>query len=221
MARSVDPLTAKISSDRFRGLSCFTISQGTSIASAEASSRSCSTSEHSKSPTKSRAVSQYSSGTSDTGSSPGTYPSQCIEIDCPPLILKDTALQLYYIHMQKALRTCHPAALRAETSILTRGLRAEPDDSPRVAKIIAKAGCRKIEYSRSCALIAHGIFCQVSPEEASLFGKSLVDAVMEVFESYYLGVTVCASRVTFILTNLWSGWALELPGNRWTNQRQR
>lgn len=201
MPISVSPLAAQISSDRRCGLSYFTLSQGTSIASAEARSWSCSTSELPNSRTESPATSRYSSRTSDTGSSPDTSLDQGVGKILLPLVVKDSKLQLHYIHMQKALRTCHPAALLAETSNLMPDLMAEPDDVAssmrRVAETLTKAGCSKIEYTRSCALIAHAIFCQVrsvSLEEAGLFGNSLVGAVNGLFNEYNESkVTACAS----------------------------
>ena len=150
-------------------------------------------------------ISQYSSGTSDAGSSPGTYVDRHVDEDRLPLQPKDSKLEVYFFRMRKNLDICHPAALYAEAVNLTQDILAKPTDVASsiraVAETLVKAGCRKIEYSRSCALIAHEIFCQLqsTSHDASIsFKDSLVGAVMKVFDGYYLKVTACASRVIFL-----------------------
>ena len=151
---------------------------------------------------ESPASSQFSSSTSDAGSSPGVYVDWHVEEDQLPLQPKDPKLQVYFFRMEKALRTCHPAALHAEAMKLTRDILATPADVESsiqtAAGAIARAGYRKVEYSRSCALIAHEIFCQLqsTSHDASIsFRDCLIGAVMKVFDGYYLKVTSCASRV--------------------------
>lgn len=218
MVNPVDPLAARISLDQRSGLLYYTMAKGTSIGDTAVRSRSHLTLERSDSRMEPSAMFQYSSGITDTGSSLGIYADQYVEEDPLPRLEKDSTLQLYYIHMQRALRTCHPVALCAETSKLWEDVATKGDDvkvsMPRMAGTLAGAGCRKIEYSRSCALIAHGILCQVqeiSPTGADLFVESLVGAVMEVFDQHYLKVTACVSQATFILTNRW----LEKPLAPW------
>ena len=157
-------------------------------------------------------ISQYSSGTSDTGSSPGTYVDRHIDEDHPVLQPKDSKLQVYFFRMEKTLRTCHPAALHAEAVSLTEDILAKPTDVASsirsVAGILAKAGCRKVEYSRSCALIVHDIFCQLqsTSHEASIsFRDCLISAVMKVFDGHYHKVTGCISRAVFLPSDHRSG----------------
>ena len=148
---------------------------------------------------ESPASSQFSSDASDTGSSPGVCVDQHVYEDQLPLLTKDPKLQAYFFRMDKTLRTCHSAALHAEAVKLTRDIVADPADVESsiriVAKTLAKAGHRKVEYSRSCALIAHEIFCQLRStlHDASVFVECLVGAVMDIFDGYYLGVTTYAS----------------------------
>jgi len=153
--------------------------------------------------------SQFSSDASDTGSSPGAYVDRYVDEDHLPLQVKDPKLQVYFFRMEKTLRTCHPAALSAEAVNLTRDIVSKPADVQSsirtVAETLAKAGYRKAEYSRSCALIAHEIFCQLqstSRDASALFKGCLIDSVMEVFDGYYLKVTTYTS------------WAKLLPADR-------
>lgn len=117
--------------------------------------------------------------------------------------------------MEKTLRTCHPAALHTEALNLTRNIVAEPANFASsirtVAETLAKAGYRKVEYSRSCALIAHEIFWQLqstSHDTSILFGGYLIDAVMKVFDGYYFKVITYASRAMFLLANHRSDWSV-------------
>jgi len=151
------------------------------------------------------ASSQFSSDASDTGGSPEVWGSQNVYEDQLPLLTKDPKLQAYFFRMEKTLRTCHPTALHAEAVNLTRDIVAKPADvesSVRtVAKTLAKAGYRKVEYSRSCALIAQEIFCQLQstlPDASISFMECLVGAVMEIFDGYYLGVTTYVYRPGFL-----------------------
>jgi hypothetical protein len=194
-------LSAQITPDHFSGLSTYTISQGTTIRQIKVSPQPPFTPKrHMDSPT----ISQYSSDTSDTGSSPGTYADWQAEEQLP-LQPKDSKLQAYFYRMEVNLRTCHSAALQAEAANFTRDILAKPTDVSSirgVAETLAKAGYRKIEHSRSWALIAHDIFCQLqsTSHDASVsFRDSLVDAVMEVFDGYYLKVIGCASQAVFHL----------------------
>ena len=148
--------------------------------------------------------SQFSSDASDTGSSPRACVDQHVYEDHLPLLAKDPKLQAYFFRMEKTLRTCNSAALHTEAVKLTRDIVAKPaeiESSIRiVAKTLAKAGYRKVEYSRSCATIAHEVFCQLqsTSHDASVsFMECLLDAVMGIFDGYYLGVTTYASRSTF------------------------
>jgi len=137
-------------------------------------------------------TSQYSPDTSDAGSSPGICVDRHVDEDRIPPRPRDPALQAYFLQMEKSLRTCHPAALRAEAENLTRDILAEQTDVASsirsMAEKLAKAGCRKVEYSRSCAFIAHEVFCQLqsTSHDASIsFRDFLVSAVMKVFGEYY------------------------------------
>ena len=114
--------------------------------------------------------------------------------------------------MERTLRTCHPTALHAEAVSLIRDIVAKPADAESsvrvVAKTLAKAGYRKVEYAKSCALIAHEIFCQLQstlPDASISFMECLVGAVMETFDGYYLGVTTYTYRATFLRADRRSG----------------
>jgi hypothetical protein len=157
------------------------------------------------SPMDSPASSHLSSSTSDTGSSPGAWGDRYVDEDYLPLQIKDAKLQVYFFRMEKTLHTCHPAALHAEAVNLIRDIvanSADVESSIRtVAETLAKAGYRKVEYSRSCALIAHDIFCQLqsTSHDASIsFRDCLIGAVMRVFDRHYLNVTICVSLATFL-----------------------
>lgn len=139
-------------------------------------------------------LSQFSCDTSDTNSSPGAWH---VDEDYLPLQAKDPKLQVYFVRMEKTLRTCHPAAIQAEATNLTRDIVANPSDTASsirtVAETLAKAGYRKVEYSRSCALVAHEIFCQLqsASHDASIsFRDRLIGDVMKVFDGYYLKVNL-------------------------------
>jgi len=170
------------------------------------------------------ASSQFSSGTSDTGSSPGVRMDRNAYEDRLPLRAKDSKLQVYFFRMDNALRTCHPAMLHAEALNLTRDIVTESADitsqTQAVAETLAKAGCRRVEYSRSCAIIAHEIFWQLqstSHDASILFRDYLIDVVMKVFDGYYLRVITYVSRVTFFLANHLSGWSVAPRRTRWTD----
>ena len=163
---------------------------------------------------------QYSPDSSVTGSSPDTRVDGYVDEDRLPLLPKDPKLQVYFIRMEKALRTCHPAAIHAEVVNLARDIVGERTDVTSsigtVAETLVKAGCRKVEYSRSCALIAHEIFSQLesTSHDASIsFKDSLIGAVMKVFDGHYFKVTAYTSRIMFRLSD-------HLPGQpvapRWT-----
>lgn len=114
-----------------------------------------------------------------------------------PLQVKDPKLQAYFFRMEKTLRVCHSAAVRAEAMNLTRDIVAKPTDVASsirtVAETLARAGRRKVEYSRSCALVAQEIFCElrsISFDASVMFRSCLVDAVMKVFDGYYLKVNL-------------------------------
>ena len=155
------------------------------------------------------ASSQFSSDASD---SPDACVDQHVYDDHLPLLTKNPKLQAYFFRMEKTLRTCNRASIHAEAANLTRDIVAKPADvesSVRmVAKTLAKAGYRKVEYSRSCALVAHEIFCQLQstlPDASISFVECLVGAVMEIFDGYYLGVTTYAYRATFLRADHRSG----------------
>lgn len=135
--------------------------------------------------------------TSDPGSSPGSWVDHQADEDYLPLQVKDPKLQAYFFRMEKTLRTCHPAAVQAEAVNLIRDIVARPTEVASsiqtVAETLAKAGCHKVEYSRTCALIAHEIFHQLrstSFDASTSFNDYLVDAVMRMFDGYYLGVNL-------------------------------
>lgn len=148
--------------------------------------------------------SHFSSDTSETGSSPGACVDRHVDVDQLPLQTKDPKLQAYFFRMEKTLRTCHPNALHAETANLTRDIVANPTDIESsirtVAEALAKAGCRKVEYSKSCAVIANKIFHQLrstSHDAGASFAECLIGAVMKTFDGYYLKVTAYASGLCF------------------------
>lgn len=141
--------------------------------------------------------SQFSCDTSDTGSSPGSWMDHQANEDHLPLQVKDPKLQAYFFRMEKTLRVCLPAAVHAEAMNLTCEIVAKPTDVASsirtVAETLARAGRRKVEYSRSCALIASEIFRElraISFDAGVSFRNCLVDAVMEAFDGYYLGVNL-------------------------------
>jgi len=62
-----------------------------------------------------------------------------------------------------------------------------------VAETLAKAGCRKVEYSRSCALVAREVFCQLrsgSRDASTSFRDCLIGSVMKIFDGYYFKVNL-------------------------------
>ena len=186
------------------GLHAYTISQGTSTSQTKVTSWRSLVRETSNSLMGSPTISQYSSGTSDTGSSPGTRVDQHVYEYQLPIQPRDTTLQLYFHRMEKNLRTCHPTAIHTEAVNLARDILDKPMDAgssiQSVVETIVKAGCRKVEYSRSCALVAHEIFCQLqsTSHEASIsFRDSLISAVMKIFDGYYFKVNACASGYLF------------------------
>ena len=157
-------------------------------------------------------MSQYSSDSSDTGSSPGTHAGGRFDEDRLPLQTKDPKLQAYFFRMERALCTCHPAAIHAEALKLTQDILANPTDATSsirtAAETLAKAGYRKVEYSRSCALMAYEIFCQlesISYDASVSFKDLLIGAVVKVFDDHYHKVIAYASRVAFLLSNRLSG----------------
>lgn len=196
MAKGTDPLSAQIARDHLSGLLCYNVSQGKTMSHTQASSRPPPTSEFPTSHMESPTLSQFSCDTSDTNSSPGAWPDQHIDQDHLPLQVKDAKLQVHFFRMEKTLRTCHPAAVYAEAVNLTKEIVAGPVDVASsiqtVAETLTRAGCRRVEYSRSCALIAHEIFCQLQSTsyDASIsFRDSLIHAAMKLFEGYYLKVS--------------------------------
>ena len=167
--------------------------------------------------------SQFSSDASDTGSSPGAWMDQRVDEDYLPLQVKDPKLQAYFFLMEKALRSCHPAALHVEAEKFTRDILAKPADIESsirtAAETLARAGYRKVEYSRSCALVAHEIFCRLqstSHAASVLFRDCLVGAVMKVFDGYYLKVRTCASRAIFLPADHWLGQFVAPWRTEWT-----
>jgi len=157
-------------------------------------------------------MSQYSSNSSDTGSSPGIRADGCVDETRLPLQTKDPKLQAYFFRMERALYTCHPAAIHAEALNLTRDILAESTDVTSLirtaAETLAKAGYRKVEYSRSCALIAHEIFYQlqsISYDASVSFKDFLIGAVMKVFDDRYHKVIAYGSQIMCPLSNRWSG----------------
>ena len=205
MQKDTSAVSAQISRDHLSGYLCYTISQGTTMGHTKLSSRPPPIPELPNSLMDSPTSSQFSSDTSDTGSSPGGYMDRHVDEDRLPMQTKDPKLQVYFFRMEKALRTCHPAALHAKAVSLTQDITANHTDSASsirtVAETLARAGCRKVEYSRSCALIAHEIFCQLqsTSHDASIsFRDCLIGAVMKVFDGHYLKVTTYAPRAMFL-----------------------
>ena len=161
--------------------------------------------------------SQSSCDTSETHWGAGSWAEQKIDEDYLPLLVKDTKLQLYFLRMELALRPFHPAAIQAEAVNLTREIVAKPTEIASsiqtVAETLARAGYRKVESSRSCALIALEVFYQlrsISESAGDSFRGCLIGAVMKVFEGYYLKVFLLCflGRVYFTLlmigqVNLW------------------
>ena len=215
MENPANTLSAQIKRDHSSGFLCYTMSQGTMMSHTKVSSRPPPTPEPPMIMMQSPTVSQYSSDTSDAGLSPGIRVDRHADEDRLPLQAKDSKLQAYFFRMERALRTCHPAALCAEAVNLTSDIVTKPMDVASsirgVAESLTKAGYRKVEYSRSCALIAHEVFCQLrstSSDAGILFRDSLIDEVMKVFEGYYFKVTVCVLELPFFYliisqVNLW------------------
>lgn len=148
-------------------------------------------------PTMESPISSESSDTSDASSSPGTSVEWPIDEDRLPLERKDPKLQAYFFRMERALRTCHPAALHAEAVNLAQGIDPEAVDLlpsvEAVAEMVAKAGCRKVEYSRSCALVAREIFYQLqstSQATSISFRDCLIGSAMKVFNKHYVKVNL-------------------------------
>ena len=189
MGQDTNAVSAQIMRDHSSGHLCYATFQGTTMRHTETSSRPSPTPDLPTSPVNF----QFPFGVSDTGPSSGAWVDQHADEYRLPLQTKDPKLQAYFFLMEKTLRTCHPAALHAEAVNLTRDIVAKPTDVESsirtVAETLAKAGYRKVEYSRSCALIAHEIFCQLqsTSHNASIsFRDCLIDAVMNVFDGYYL-----------------------------------
>jgi hypothetical protein len=120
---------------------------------------------------------------------------QRVDDDRLVLLEKDPKLQSYFFRMERALRTCEPAAIQAQVTNLMRDITANPPEVASsiqaVAEKLAKAGYRKVEYSRSCALIARDIFRQLqstSQSASNSFRDHLSGAVTEAFKGYYLKV---------------------------------
>lgn len=206
--------------DHTSGFPYYTTSQGTTKNHTKATPWSPSIHELPNSLIDSPASSQFSSDASDTGASPDAWADQHVYEDHLPLLTKDPKLQAYFFRMEKTLRTCHRAAIHAEAVNLTRDIVAKPADvetSVRmVATTLAKAGHRKVEYSRSCALIAHEIFCQLQstlPDASTSFMECLVGAAMEIFDGYFLGVTTDAYRAMFLRVDHCSG---QFVAHGWT-----
>ncbi|KAF9652383.1 hypothetical protein BDM02DRAFT_3109404 [Thelephora ganbajun] len=197
MGKDINPVSAQVTRDHFSGFLCYTISQGTTMSHTKVSSQPPPIPELPNSLMGSPSSSQSSWDTSDTGSSPGACVDRRVDEDYLPLQMKDPKLQAYFFLMERALRTCHPAALHAEALNLTQDIVAKPTDVASsiraVAETLAKAGYRKVEYSRSCALIAREVSCQLqsTSHDASVsFKNRLISAVMEVFDKYYLKVNL-------------------------------
>lgn len=139
--------------------------------------------------------SQSSCDTSETHWSAGASTDGRGNDDHLHLLVKDTKLQLYFMRMERELCTCPPAAIDAEVVKLTREIMAKPTEVgtsiQTAAETVARAGYRKVEYSRSCALLAYEIFYQlgsVSDDASGLFRDHLIGTVMKVFEGHYLNV---------------------------------
>jgi len=195
-----EAVSAQIRQDHRTGLLSYTISREISTSQTKLTSWRYPIPEPPNSSMNSPTISRYSSGTSDTGSSPGTRVDQHVYENHLPMQPRDPKLQLYFHRMEKKLRTCHPTAIHTEAVNLARDILDKPADAGSsirsVAETIVKAGYRKVEYSRSCALIAHEIFCQLqstSHGTSISFRDSLISAVMEVFDGYYFKVNACAS----------------------------
>lgn len=198
MGKDAEPLSAQITRDHSSGLHCYMVSQGTSMNHAKVSSQPILIPTPSNSQMESPVYYYQSScDTSDASSSPGSWVDHQANEDRLPMQVKDPKLQAYFYRMQKALLTCHPAAIQAEAESLARDIVAKPTEVEpsirRVAETLARAGCRKVEYSRSCALVAHEIFCRLrstSFDASSSFRNCLIDEVVKVFDGYYLGVNL-------------------------------
>lgn len=195
-----EAVSAQIRQDYMSGLLCYTVSRGISTSQTKLTSWRPPIPEPPNSLMNSPTISRYSSDTSDTGSSPGTPVDQHVYENNLPMQRKDPKLQLHFLQMEKKLRTCHPTTIHTEAVNLARDILDKPADAGSsirsVAETIVKAGCQKVEYSRSCALIAHEIFCQLQSTlhgTSIWFRDSLISAVMKVFDGHYLQVNACAS----------------------------
>lgn len=190
METDAGPLSARITRDHLSGSLCYT---GTSINRTKVPSSLPPIPElpdlQMESPT-------YSHSSSDTGDTHwSAWTDQGVDEDYLPLLVKDTKLQVYFLRMEMTLRVIHHAAIHAEAIKLTRDMLTNSMDVgssiQTVAETLARAGYRKAEYSRSCALVAHEIFCQlrsISDEASQSFRDHLIGAVMKVFDGYYLKV---------------------------------
>lgn len=197
MGKDTDPLSTQITRDHMSGLHCYTVSSGTTINHTKLSSQPPSVPPLPNAQMESPTYSYSSCDTSDASSSPGSWTDPQFNEGHLPLQVKDPKLQVYFFRMEKTLRTCHPAAIQAEALNLAQEIVANPvnigTSIRTVAETLAKAGCRKVEYSRTCGLIAHEIFHQLrstSLDASASFRDCLIDVVMRVFDGYYLGVNL-------------------------------
>lgn len=208
MGTGADPLSGQITRDHLSGLLHYTVPQGTTISRTKLSFNLPPIPEHPDSQMESPAHSHSSCDTGDSHWGAGAWVDRSFDEVHLPLLVKDTKLQVYFSRMERALSTCHPAAIHAEAVNLTQDIVAKPTDVgssiQTVAETLAKAGCRKVEYSRSCAFIAHEVLHQlrsISDSASDLFRGCLIGAVMKVFEGHYLKVFTCASFVASLLAD--------------------
>jgi hypothetical protein len=206
--KGTDPFSAQITRNHQPGLLYYTGPQGATIGRANVSSSLPPIPEVPDSRMESPTYSQSSCDTSETHWSSGAWMDRRVDEDYLPLLVKDTKLQVYFMRMEKALSTFHPAAIHAEAMNLTGDMVANTTDvasSVRTtAETVARAGYRKVEYSRSCALIAQEIFYQlrsVSEHASEMFREFLIGAVMNVFDGYYLNVFACSPLSMFLVTD--------------------
>lgn len=153
----------------------------------------------------------YSQSSCDTGDvycRPGARVDQRTDEDYLPLLVKDAKLQVYFFRMENTLRTHHTAAIHAEAVKLVQDIVTNPTDIASsiqtAAETLARAGYRKVEHSRSCALVAQEVFYQlrsISDGASDSFRGCLINAVMRVFEGHYLKVSTYASRAASLLAN--------------------
>lgn len=204
MKKDAVPLSAQVVGDHSSGVVYYTVSQGRTT--------SCTTlpsiPEFPESQMESPTYSQSSSDTGDTHWSTDAYMGRRVDEDYLPLIVKDSKLQAYFYRMEMTLRVFNPATIHAEAANLTREIVARPTDVgssiQTAAETLVRAGYRKVECSRSCALIAHEIFYQlrsISDSASDSFRDCLIGAVTEIFEGYYLKVFAYASCATFLIAD--------------------